>query len=244
MNMFRIVFVLDIYNATVVHASGGERRNYIPAHINSTVCNSSGVVEVVQSVNPQEIYVADLNVLQGEEQPKANRQALTEIASMVPTMLDTGIREVADVQKWEEFAGTLILGTETCSMDTISRVCEEFPGKSSVSIDRKNGKVLSSSKDVPEDSLQVLEILNTFDVKDIIYLDIDRVGTGKGVDAQLLGKMNSLSTHDLLLGGGVKNMDDIRILDDLGLSGALVATAVHNGNIPLNLVQEGIFYGR
>ncbi|MBP2029863.1 phosphoribosylformimino-5-aminoimidazole carboxamide ribotide isomerase [Methanohalophilus levihalophilus] len=242
--MFRIVFVLDIYNATVVHAQGGERRNYMPVHINSKVCDTSGVMDVVRTLNPQEIYVADLNVLQGEMQPEANREAIEKIASMAPTMLDTGIRELEDMDPWKDFAGNLILGTETCSMETISRICETYPGKSIVSIDRKGGKVLSSSDDIPEDTLAVLEVLNTLDLKDIVYLDLDRVGTGKGVDAHLLGKMNSLSTHNLLLGGGVKNMEDIRILDDIGLAGALVATAVHNGNIPLNIVQEGIFNGR
>lgn len=242
--MFRIVFVLDIYNGTVVHARGGERRNYMPVHISSKVCETSGAVDVVRSLKPREIYIADLNVLQGEKQPEANRNAIDEIALMVPTMLDTGIRELEYLNQWKGFAGNLILGTETCSMDTISRVCEEYPGRAIVSIDRKGGKILSSSNDVPEDPLDVMEILNTLDLKDIIYLDLDRVGTGKGVDAKLLGKMNSLSDHDLLLGGGVKNMDDIKTLDDIGLSGALVATAVHNGNIPLNIVQEGIFNGR
>jgi phosphoribosylformimino-5-aminoimidazole carboxamide ribotide isomerase len=213
----------------------------MPVHISSKICDASGITDVVRTVNPQEVYIADLNVLQEEKQPEANRQAIMEITSMVPIMLDAGIRKVEDIRKWIGFTGNLILGTETCSMDTISRICEVYPEKICVSIDTKGGKVLSSSANMPSDPLEVLEILNTFDLKDIIYLDMDRVGTSKGVDVHLLGKMNSLSTHDLLLGGGVKNMDDIRVLGEIGLSGALVATAVHNGNIPLNTVQEGIF---
>ncbi|WP_300609501.1 HisA/HisF-related TIM barrel protein [Methanohalophilus sp.] len=242
--MFRIVFVLDIYNGTVVHARGGVRRNYMPVHISSKVCKTSGVVDVVRTLKPQEIYIADLNVLQGEEQPEANREAIDEIASIVPTMLDIGIRKFEDIHKWEDFAGNLILGTETCSMDTIARISEAYPKKTIVSIDRKGGKVLSSSGDVPEDPLKVLELLNTFDLKDVIYLDMDGVGTSRGVDKYLLRKMVCLSDNDLLLGGGVKDMDDIKTLNDIGLSGALVATAVHNGNISLKTIQEGIFNGR
>jgi phosphoribosylformimino-5-aminoimidazole carboxamide ribotide isomerase len=39
--------------------------------------------------------------------------------------------------------------------------------------------------------------------------------------------------HPLILGGGVKDEDDLRILEKRGFSGVLVATAVHNGNIPV-----------
>lgn len=89
--MFRIVFVLDIYNGTVVHAQGGDRRNYMPVHLSSKVCETSYAVDVVQNLNPQEVYIADLNLLQGEKQPYANKAAIMEICSMIPTMLDAGI---------------------------------------------------------------------------------------------------------------------------------------------------------
>lgn len=125
-------------------------------------------------------------------------------------------------------------------METISRVSEAYPGRISVSIDKKGNRVLISSGDVSEDPLEVLKTLNNLDLKDIIYLDLDRVGTGKGVDAGFLGEMVSSSSHSLLLGGGVKNMEDIETLADIGLAGALVATAVHNGEIPLKILQKGV----
>jgi len=41
----------------------------------------------------------------------------------------------------------------------------------------------------------------------------------------------------LILGGGVKGLEDLQALEDLGFSGALVATAVHNGKIPVKMMR-------
>jgi len=46
-----------------------------------------------------------------------------------------------------------------------------------------------------------------------------------------------VSRHPLILGGGVKGEEDLLALEGMGFSGALVATAVHNGKIPLKRIQ-------
>jgi len=35
----------------------------------------------------------------------------------------------------------------------------------------------------------------------------------------------------------VKDEEDLRALDEIGFSGALVATAVHNGGVPVKWIQ-------
>ncbi|MCX6675989.1 MAG: HisA/HisF-related TIM barrel protein [Methanothrix sp.] len=50
-------------------------------------------------------------------------------------------------------------------------------------------------------------------------------------------KAVATSHHPLILGGGVKDLEDLKVLEALGFSGALVATAVHNGNIPAEMLR-------
>jgi phosphoribosylformimino-5-aminoimidazole carboxamide ribotide isomerase len=63
------------------------------------------------------------------------------------------------------------------------------------------------------------------------------VGTSIGLDRDFLEKAVFASDHPLILGGGVKGPEDLNTLKDLGFGGALVATAVHSGNIPLEMVR-------
>jgi phosphoribosylformimino-5-aminoimidazole carboxamide ribotide isomerase len=63
--MFRIIFVLDILNGKVVHAVKGEREKYGPIHNFSKVCESSDPLHIVDELSPRELYIADLNRLEG-----------------------------------------------------------------------------------------------------------------------------------------------------------------------------------
>ena len=235
--MFRIVFVLDIYNHTVVHAQGGNRQNYQPIHKSSVLCNTSKPIEVINAINPKEVYIADLNMLQGIGEHDTNYDEIHAVSKQVKTMLDPAISSLSDVGEALSLAGDVIIGTETASLDTISNAASEFPGRVNVSIDIKNGRILTRDPDMPDDPLKVIGMLNNMDIRDIIILDMDRVGTSSGVDAQFLSTIAASSNHDVLLGGGVKDMSDIESLKSIGLKGALVATALHNGKIPIVMVQ-------
>ncbi len=235
--MFRIVFVLDIYNRTVVHAQGGNRQNYQPIHKSSVLCNTSKPIEVIDAINPKEVYIADLNILQGIGEHDTNFNDIRAVLQKVKTMLDPGISSLSDIGDTLSLASSVILGTETASLDTISRAASEFPGRVNVSIDIKNGRILTRDPDMPDDPIKVIGMLNDMDIRDIIILDMDRVGTSSGVDAQFLSTIAASSNHDVLLGGGVKDMSDIESLKDIGLKGALVATALHNGKIPIAMIQ-------
>ncbi|HJH30807.1 MAG TPA: phosphoribosylformimino-5-aminoimidazole carboxamide ribotide isomerase [Methanosarcinaceae archaeon] len=235
--MFRIIFVLDIYNRTVVHAQGGNRQNYQPIHKSSVFCNSSGPLAVIDAAKPKEVYVADLNILQGIGAHDINFEYISAVSKKVRTMLDPGISSPSDVNEALSLASSVVLGTETASLDTISSVASEFPGRVNVSIDIKNGRILAHDPGLPDDPIEVIGLLNDMAIQDIIILDMDRVGTSNGVDTQFLSTIADSSKHNVLLGGGVKDMDDIEMLKNIGLKGALVATALHNGTIPLTMIQ-------
>ncbi len=236
--MFRIIFVLDIFNRTVVHAQGGNRSEYKPIHFSSRICNTSNAVKIVDAVKPAEVYIADLNLLEKIGKREKNFDIIKAISENAKVMLDPGITSVSETEDVMEIAQSVILGTETASLDTIKQVSSLYPGRVNVSIDKKNGKILTNDPSMPDDPFRIVELLNDYDLDNIIILDLDRVGTSTGVDSQFLSKIVSISDHNVLLGGGVRNVEDIEILEEIGLQGALVATALHNGSIPLHEIQK------
>jgi len=236
--MFRIVFVLDLYNLNVVHAQGGNRKNYRPVHLTSRICTTSEPLQLLEEVKPKEVYIADLNALQAEVPYNTNFATIKQISSRVTTMLDPGISSVEEAIEAISLAHTVILGTETASLQTIKQAAALLPGKVNVSIDKKHGQVLTSDPLMPSEPTEIIRELNALDIQNIIILDMDRVGTSSGVDSQFLSNIVSISKHDVLLGGGVKDVQDIKKLESIGIKGALVATALHNGSIPLFMAQH------
>ena len=63
-------------------------------------------------------------------------------------------------------------------------------------------------------------------------LDLARVGSGAGLDIELIAHLHAaFADLELLAGGGVRDIEDLRALDAAGGAGALVATALHGGVI-------------
>jgi phosphoribosylformimino-5-aminoimidazole carboxamide ribotide isomerase len=231
--MFRIIFVLDILNSKVVHAMKGERSKYRPIE-GSKICDSSNPQDIISAIRPSEVYIADLDHLQ---QLGDNFDLIRKISGKTKTMVDIGVNNLDDARKCAGIADTVIVGTETASVEVIEKAAIQFPGRINVSIDMKNGKVLTKDQKTEMRPEELIRSLNGLDIKDIIILDIGKVGTSAGIDKDFLKKMAGLSTHSIIAGGGIKDLGDIEALKESGIDGALVATAVHNGKIPIELIN-------
>ena len=74
----------------------------------------------------------------------------------------------------------------------------------------------------------------------LIVLDLTRVGSNEGVNVDFLKKALR-ENMDVYVGGGVRDIKDLIILKDLGVSGALVATALHSGKISIAELEQNGF---
>lgn len=227
----RCIFVLDVFNGAVVHAVRGERSLYEPIDRHSRIVSTSDPLGVLQEIKPKEVYVADLNLLTGSGE---NLKLIKAISRVARTMADIGI-SLTDDMDYLPGGVTPVLGTETASMKLMEEAA--YVRDVVVSIDMKNRKVLSRDPESMIEPLDIIRRLNGFPIDGVILLELDRVGTSIGLDREFLEKAVSVSDHPLILGGGVKGPEDLQTLDDLGFCGALVATSVHEGKIPLEMLR-------
>ncbi len=228
----RCIFVIDIFNGTVVHAVRGERERYEPIDRYSNVVSTSDPEDVVRAVRPKEVYIADLNQITGKGE---NLGAIVAISCLARTMADIGVSNLSDMDHLPERVSP-VLGTETASLKLMEEAA--LQREIVVSMDMKNRTVLSRDSELAAHSpLEVLRRLNGFPLAGVILLELDRVGTSLGLDREFLEKASSVSDHPLILGGGVKGLEDLMALEKMGFCGALVATAVHNGRIPLEMLR-------
>jgi len=229
--MTRCVFVLDLFNGSAVHAVRGEREKYLPIDTASAIVRTSDPLAILDELRPKEVYVADLDRIMGTGD---NLDLIGEIAREAETMADVGISSTGELDLLAS-AVTPVLGTETGSFDLIEEA--SFKREVVVSIDLFGGAVLARDPALRVPPLDLIRKLNPLPLKEIILLSLDRVGTSAGLDEIFLRKAADLSAHPLLLGGGVKDASDLDRLEDLGIAGALVATAVHRGTIPLEKIR-------
>lgn len=230
--MTRCVFVLDLFNGSAVHAVRGERKKYQPIAKMSKIVDTSDPLSILNELKPKEVYVADLDRITGSGN---NLALIGEMSKKAETMADVGISSVEELDLLP-FKCTPVLGTETGSFELIRRAASKR--EVTVSVDLFEGEVLTRDHALKVPPLDIVRRLNALPLKEIILLTLDRVGTSKGLDEVFLRKAADLSDHPVLLGGGVKDGSDLKRLEELGLAGALVATAVHEGKIPIDAIRR------
>jgi phosphoribosylformimino-5-aminoimidazole carboxamide ribotide isomerase len=132
-------------------------------------------------------------------------------------------------------AHRVVVGTETLTgPEALDRLLADLPeGAVVLSVDLRDGHALSPDAQLAGlPALEAVARLHRAGLREAIVLDLARVGGGAGPDVALIAELHAAFPGlELLAGGGVRDVDDLRALRDAGAAGALVATALHGGVI-------------
>jgi len=213
MSKFKIIPVIDILNSMAVHAIKGERTKYKP--LKSYLFQSSNPVEIIQLIRRKfdfkEFYIADLDSII-EKTP--NFQILKDILNIsdIEIILDPGIVDLKDISRFSSFKiKNLILGLETIkNFEVINHSLEILnQNKIIISIDMYNGQILSNAKDIRDlEPLKLIKKLESLGIKNLILLDLFRVGQKIGGIPSLYLDILHNFTGKVFAGGGIKNYTD------------------------------------
>ena len=231
--VFRTIFVIDLHDGNVVRALKGDREKYKQIHHFSRLVNTSEPGAIIDTLQPDEVYIADLNRLLRDGD---NRDIIEKISKSCKVLLDWGVECIEDlINAPKLIEGNIIFGTETSSIDLIERASEYGI---TVSLDIKDGNLISQSKRHDCSPIDFVKRLNEVDLVDLIILNMSSIGTRDGIDIEFLKKIREASKHNLILGGGIKEAGELKELENIGFSGALVATAIHDKSIPLEILRR------
>ena len=102
--------------------------------------------------------------------------------------------------------------------------------------------MLSASEAIASmDAVSVAQKLVSLGVRQLILLDLDRVGTEHGINLVLLKTILEQTGVEVLVGGGIRSLQELQELRKLGISGALVATVLHNGKVTVDELKAAGF---
>ena len=211
----------------VVHARFGERQLYQP--IRSSLCASSeplAVVEALLELYPfNQFYIADLDAIQGRGN---HREMISLVRQRYPQLklwLDAGINQANDLLGWQDIKLNMVIGSESLDsltdFESIKKCCpaQNYVLSLDFTVQGFQGPdaLLHQSQCWPQR---------------LIAMTLSRVGSNSGPDEQVLrGLIDRAHGRAIYAAGGVRDLSDIQDLQQMGVAGALVASALHTGRL-------------
>jgi phosphoribosylformimino-5-aminoimidazole carboxamide ribotide isomerase len=237
----RIIGVIDLRAGRAVHARGGRRDAYAPVRTAAGVGVNGDAIALgrvyVNALGVGELYVADLDAIERGVGAMQTGVIGGLAALGVPVWVDAGISSAADAATvLAAGASTAIVGLETLTtFEALGVTCTAAGGERiAFSVDLRNG-VPVVSPNGPAGLSRASDIAAraaAAGVGAVVVLDLARVGTGAGIDVQLMEDVRKAAPRVVLLaGGGVRDSADLDALAAAGCDGALVATALLSGAI-------------
>jgi HisA/HisF family protein len=222
-----IVPVLDLKGGIVVHARRGRRADYAPLRSPLVEgCEPVAVAQVLCAVcGTKTLYVADLDALAGAPVDEATLRAL---ASVAEPWVDAGATSPERAAALH-LAGVArnVVGTESLEPGA------EVTSPVVLSVDLRDGCLISPDPELAgREPTAAVPLARALEVREALVIDLARVGAGTGPPLQAVHTLaTALPGVAIYAGGGVRDQEDLRALESAGATGALVATALHEGRI-------------
>ncbi|MBT9525144.1 MAG: nickel transporter [Rhizobacter sp.] len=227
-----VIPVIDLLHGQVVRAVRGDRQHYRP--IASALCASSDPLSVARTLceycAARQLYVADLDALQGGVGHVAVVRQLLEALPGIELWLDAGFADVSQAQALCAGLGPMaerlvpVFGSESLRSRAALEACftseVRRQGSGILSLDRRNGERLDAAGCWESPALWPARV---------IVMTLERVGAGTGPDLATLRGVAALSPRAQLIGaGGIDSEADLALAREAGASAWLVASALHD----------------
>jgi uncharacterized protein related to proFAR isomerase len=229
-----ILPVIDLLGGCVVRARRGERRAYRP--IKTPLAPGAAPRDVVAgllALHPfREIYVADLDAIEGRGGHDAQLAALGEEFPQLSFWLDAGVGDPArarEILKRENLR--LVLGSESQSDAGLAqKLAAQASQQLILSLDFRGDVFLGPAELLDNETLWPAQV---------IVMTLARVGAGDGPDVEMLQRLRRRRPQArFYAAGGVRGRDDLAALAANGAAGALIASALHDGAVTGAMIAE------
>lgn len=228
----RIWPAIDIRKGRVVQLVGGD-----PANVAVTEERSPAQqAQHWRKEGARSVHVVDLDGAFEETRQwhhvAAIRSAGVEVA------FGGGVRSMLDVQRLIDMgARYVIVGTQgILHPPWLKELAIVFPDRIVLAIDARGrdvqikGWTESAGKDVVE----LAGAVDGLGLGGILYTDVEREGRLQGIDADVVRAIRDAAPATrLVVSGGIKDMQDLAVLDGLGVDAVVLGMSVYTGAIDL-----------
>ncbi|MBP3852932.1 MAG: 1-(5-phosphoribosyl)-5-[(5-phosphoribosylamino)methylideneamino]imidazole-4-carboxamide isomerase [Erysipelotrichaceae bacterium] len=200
----------------------------------------SSVLEIArmfEACQASYIHMVDLDGAKAGH--KKNAELICQVARsvQVPVEVGGGIRTMEDIEYYlSRGVQRVILGTAAIhDRNLLKEAVERYKEKIAVGLDCKDGYVcgsgwLETSELYYVDFARELEKMG---VQTIIFTDISKDGTLQGPNLSMLKILKEAVSMQITASGGIRDLEHIRALKQLGLYGAITGKAIYADTLDL-----------
>ena len=231
-NVFKLYPAIDIKDGKCVRLLFGEMEK-------ETIYNNSPLDQAMWFVDQgaEWLHIVDLDgAVTGKN---VNKRVIEKIVhklhNKVKIQIGGGIRNINDIDFWiKNSVNRVILGTLALENPSfINQLSEEYSKKIVVGADVRNGMIASHGwiKQSDITAVDLIRGLNSSIVSSVIYTDITKDGSLKGVSLEQTVKFAKSIPHLVIASGGVSSLNDISKLAKQvsnGVQGVIVGRALYD----------------
>jgi len=190
-----------------------------------------------QSMGAPRVHIVDLDG--AATGSLCNLDIINEIAStlLVPIQVGGGIRHLETIEQLlKTGVERVILGTSAVEDPTLVReACRSFSESIIVCVDTRKGHIAIHGWQ-QETELQAIEFTKSMvelGVKRFIHTDIGRDGTLTEPNFSAITELVNAVRLPVIAAGGISSLNHLRMLNQLGVEGAIIGKALYTGDINL-----------
>ena len=199
------------------------------------------------------LHIVDLDgAVRGEQVNKISiLKILKTLQNKVKIQIGGGIRSMEKIDFWlENLADRVILGTLALENPSfVNNLSQEYFKKVIIGADVRNGMIASHGWEKQSDT-NAIDLLRKFNqslVSSVIYTDISKDGSMKGVSLDQTISFAKQNPHPVIASGGVSSLNDILKLYEnfsKGIEGVVIGRALYDKKFTfeeaLYVIRKGI----
>ncbi|AWT36613.1 1-(5-phosphoribosyl)-5-[(5-phosphoribosylamino) methylideneamino] imidazole-4-carboxamide isomerase [Deinococcus arenae] len=182
------------------------------------------------------VHLVDLDAATGRGENRAVIAQITQELG-VPVEVGGGIRSREAAEELLRLGvDRVVIGTAAVKQPELVRdlIAAHGPERVVVSLDARGLEVATHGW-AQGSGVMVADLTPTLadaGLETLIFTDVTRDGTLRGLNRELMAQVRQLWTNTLIVGGGVANLDDVRLLSEEHIEGAIVGRAIYEGTLP------------
>ncbi len=224
-----VIPAVDILGGRAVQLVGGR-----PGTETVSLPDPISVARRWERLGAPALHVIDLDAAIGTG---TNASAIDEIISgaAVPVQVGGGVRSDDRIrQLLDSGAARVIIGTKGLTDPIwLRRAASEHPGAVILAVDVRAGSVQLKGwqESSPLGIDELLDRIRGLPLASVLHTNVDVEGRVAGIDSDEVRDFILRCPHPVIASGGIKNMDDIILLDKLGAQAAVIGMALYKGEI-------------
>jgi phosphoribosylformimino-5-aminoimidazole carboxamide ribotide isomerase len=233
----QVIPAIDLRDGACVQLVGG---SYADERVR--IADPLAVAENWAELGFGRIHLVDLDAATGRGSNRETVKAILDGRATQRVQCGGGVRDLETIAELlAAGASEVVLGTRAIE-DRIwlEDAVSSYPNRIIVAADTKGRRLVTRgwSETDSRNVIDFVDELSVFPLAAILVTAVDREGRMEGPDLALMEEIILRTTVPLQASGGVRSIDDLRALDELGVSAAIVGMALYTGTMDTQTIIE------